>query len=91
MSPELLEFFGTDIKFDADVDDIALVTGAGQLPIITADPYLNTLLVKYCDEAIAARPAHRGTFRTIVENAIAPVLPHSKGIRLDRDCPQAPV
>lgn len=82
MSPELLEFFGTEIKFDADVDDIALGTGAGQLPIITADSYLHTLLVKYCDEAIAARPAHRATFRTSVENAIAPVLPHSK-VRLD--------
>jgi AraC-like DNA-binding protein len=82
MSPELLEFFNTDIKFDADVDDIALMTGAEQLPIVTADPYLNRLLVKYCDEAIAARPVHRATFRTSVENAIAPVLPHSK-IRLD--------
>jgi AraC-like DNA-binding protein len=82
MSPELLEFFGTDIKFDADVDDIALVTGAGQLPIITADPYLNTMLVKYCDQAIAARSALHATFRTSVENAIAPVLPHSK-VRLD--------
>ncbi len=82
MSPELLEFFGTDIKFDADVDDIALVTGAGHLPIITADPYLNTMLVKYCDQAIAARSALHATFRTSVENAIAPVLPHSK-VRLD--------
>jgi AraC-like DNA-binding protein len=47
------------------------------MPVLGADPFLNRLLVKYCEEA----RSHRGvssTFRVSVENAIAPLLPHGK-------------
>src|SRR5690242_19067176 len=47
-------------------------------PIITADPYLNKLLVAYCEEAISKKHGPRGSFRFNVENAIVPLLPHGK-------------
>lgn len=39
-------------------------------------PYLNRLLLKLCEEAVAHRSASRGSIRTQVENAIAASLPH---------------
>jgi AraC-like DNA-binding protein len=48
------------------------------MPIVSADPYLNQLLLKYCEEALAHRPAHGATLRSSVENAITPLLPHGK-------------
>jgi AraC-like DNA-binding protein len=44
--------------------------------MVEADPYLNRLLTTYCEEARSRRPTNRGSFRTEVENAIAPLLPH---------------
>src|SRR5208337_3152996 len=38
----------------------------------------NELLVANCEQALAHRPANRGTFRSAVENAIVPLLPHGK-------------
>ena len=46
------------------------------MPVVTADNYLNKLLVTYCEEALARRPTRRGSFRAGVENAIVPLLPH---------------
>jgi hypothetical protein len=45
------------------------------LPIANADPYLNSLLVKYCDDALSKRRGRPATWRLRVENAIAPLLP----------------
>ena len=44
--------------------------------MIEADPYLNRLLITYCEEALSRRPTNRVSFRTEVENAIVPLLPH---------------
>jgi AraC-like DNA-binding protein len=49
-----------------------------QLPVVNADPYLNKLLVKYCEEMRSNHSSGRGTFRIGVENAIAPLLPHGR-------------
>ena len=54
---------------------------ASQMPVVSADPYLNDLLISYCEEALAHRK-HRGSVRSRVENAIAPLLPHGKA-RID--------
>ncbi|MGB8756162.1 MAG: helix-turn-helix transcriptional regulator, partial [Pseudolabrys sp.] len=43
-----------------------------------ADPALNKLLIKYCEEARSLRHACPGTFRVGLENAIVPLLPHGK-------------
>jgi AraC-like DNA-binding protein len=72
------ETFGKDIKFGAGVDEITFAAGVGRLPVIGADPYLNRLLVGYCEEALSQRPGRSGSFRARVENAIVPLLPHGK-------------
>ena len=77
-SAEFAGIFGQDIKFGAPVDEIAFAAGVGRLPVIGADPYLNRLLVRYCEEALAHRPGRPGSFRAHVENAIVPLLPHGK-------------
>jgi AraC-like DNA-binding protein len=75
---ELLAIFGADIRFGAPADDILLPAGSGNLPVTGADPYLNRLLVSYCEEAHSRRPAVRGSFQSQVENAIVPLLPRRK-------------
>jgi AraC-like DNA-binding protein len=75
--PEMDAFMGREVTFGADADEVTFLGTVRQLPILGADPYLNRLLVKYCDEARSHRAAS-GTFRVSVENAIAPLLPHGK-------------
>ncbi len=48
------------------------------MPVVSADPYLNELLVTYYEEALSRRPTNRGVFLSSVENAIVPLLPHGK-------------
>src|SRR5262249_1324158 len=62
----------------AAVDEVAFSNSIGQLPVVGADPYLNELLLKYCQEALADRPTRQTSFESSVENAIAPQLPHGK-------------
>jgi len=76
--PEMVEFFGTQIEFDAKRDEIAFGAERGSLPIVSADPYLNKILIAYCEEALAQRKKQAGSFQADVENAIVPVLPHGK-------------
>jgi AraC-like DNA-binding protein len=76
--PEMADYFGDNIEYGAVADEIAFSKRSGELPLVSADPYLNTLLVKYCEEGIAKRQIHRGSFRARVENAIIPLLPHGK-------------
>jgi len=52
------------------------------LPFIHADGYLNDLLLKYCEAALADRRGDMSQLRTRVENAISSVLPHEK-VRVD--------
>jgi AraC-like DNA-binding protein len=47
--------------------------------VVGADLYLNELLTRYCDEALAhRRDSGAVPLRLEVENAIAPLLPHGK-------------
>jgi AraC-like DNA-binding protein len=78
VTPELLEFFGNDIEFGAPTDEITFAGPVGLLPVVSADPYLNRLLIKYCEEALSRRPASLDSFRSAVENAVVPLLPHGK-------------
>jgi AraC-like DNA-binding protein len=78
VSPELVEFFGSDIEFGAASDDITFSAAAGLLPVVSADPYLNKLLTQYCEEALTRRPSNLGSFRSAVENAVVPLLPHGR-------------
>jgi AraC-like DNA-binding protein len=78
ISPEFLEFFGSAVELGAAADEVAFAAAVKHLPIVSADPYLNKLLIIYCEEALSRRPANLGSFRSIVENAIVPLLPHGK-------------
>jgi AraC-like DNA-binding protein len=52
---------------------------------VGADPYLNSLLLKYCDEAVAKRRQKSSTWQMRVENAIAPLLPHGE-VQIEEIC-----
>jgi AraC-like DNA-binding protein len=77
-SSELAEFFGGNVEFAASADELTFSSAAGDLKVVSADPYLNKLLVRQCEEALAHRPTKQGSFRAAVENAIVPLLPHGK-------------
>jgi AraC-like DNA-binding protein len=77
-SSEFVEFFGGNVEFGADVDELALPPTARNLPVVSADPHLNKLLINYCEEALSRRPANRGSFRSKVENEVVQLLPHGK-------------
>jgi len=48
------------------------------LPIVSADPYLNKMLIAYCEEALAQRKKQSNSFQADVENAVVPLLPHGQ-------------
>jgi AraC-like DNA-binding protein len=73
---DLVRYFGRDVEFGGRVDEVALDPSAGDLPIVNADPYLNRLLLSYCEQAVAHRFRAPEPFRSKVENAIVPLLPH---------------
>ena len=77
IAPELAHFFGVRVEFGRDFDEIVLPAGAGDLRLVNADPYLNQIIVKNCEAVLAERRTNIGPFRTRVENAIAPLLPHA--------------
>ena len=75
--PEMDAFMGREVTFGDDADEVVFIGTAPQMPVLGADPYLNSLLVRYCEEARSHRST-TSTFRVSVENAIAPLLPHGK-------------
>jgi AraC-like DNA-binding protein len=77
-SAEFSRFFGTDIEFGAPVDEIVFAKKTRNLPVVSADPFLNKLLIKYCEEALSHRQSSRESFRSRVENTVVPLLPHGK-------------
>jgi hypothetical protein len=52
---EFAEFFGGDLEFGAAIDDVAFAASVGQMPVAAADPYLNKILIAYCEEALSLR------------------------------------
>ena len=55
--PQLEAFFGCKVEFSASADEIVLPDSTGHLFISSADPYLNELLIDYCEEALSRRKA----------------------------------
>lgn len=78
--PGFSSVFGDDITYGASVDEIIFSGNLEQVPVVGADPYLNRLLVKYCDDALAKQPRKSGSFQSRVQNAIVPLLPHGKAV-----------
>jgi len=75
---EFIPYFGRDIKFGARADEISFAASVGKAPVVSADPYLNKLLVRHYEEALSRRPPGRGSIRASVESAIVPLLPHGE-------------
>ena len=70
--------FGCPVQFQAYEDELNFDPAVMEIPVAGADPFLNELMVRNCEEAVAARVNNFSRFRTIVENAIAPLLPHGE-------------
>lgn len=76
-TPELRMFFGSKIKFGANMDEVKFSRSIRNIAVVFSDPYLNKLLVEYCEEALAGRRV-RSSFGTGVESTIALLLPHGE-------------
>ena len=74
----MAQFVGTKVEFGADKDEFALNLDARELSLVHADSYLNDLLLKYCEAALADRSDDMSQLRTRVENAISSLLPHGR-------------
>jgi AraC-like DNA-binding protein len=72
------KFFGGDVEFGADVDQVTLSRSILEIAVEGADPYLNKLLIKQYEDVLAHRRLNRNAFALRVENAIVPLLPHGK-------------
>src|SRR5262249_31929571 len=83
VTAEIARFAGTKIEFSADADEIALNSNARDLPVIHADHYLNNLLQRYCEVALADRGGSISRLRTRIENAISSALPHGRVLAED--------
>jgi AraC-like DNA-binding protein len=75
---ELKSFFGTDVEFDADSDEIIFPAPIASLPIVGRDTYLNKLLRRYAEEALACQPELRANNHSRVERIIPELLPHGR-------------
>jgi AraC-like DNA-binding protein len=74
---EFQRFLGCPTIFGGRADQLAFEPSVQQMPVVSADPYLNDLLTGYCEEALSwTRRTGQATLRASVENAIAPLLPH---------------
>src|SRR6516164_453951 len=56
---EFKTFFGTDVEFGAGTDEVVFPAPVASLPVVRGDNYLNNLLRRYADEALA-RPRQHG-------------------------------
>jgi AraC-like DNA-binding protein len=80
---EFERFLGCPIIFGGRADQLAFEQSVQRKPVVSADPYLNDVLTRYCEEALSrTRRTGQATLRVTVENAIAPLLPHGAA-RLD--------
>ncbi len=75
---EMRSFFGCDVEFGAARDEIILPASAASLRIVGSDNYLNNLLLRYAEEALAKRPQERASLRSAVERVLPQLLPHAK-------------
>ncbi|MEZ5828609.1 MAG: AraC family transcriptional regulator ligand-binding domain-containing protein [Hyphomicrobiales bacterium] len=75
---EFKSFFGSDVTFGAGEDRLAFAGTIKDLPVVSADFYLNEMLTRYCEQALAGRKPRQSPFGQSVENAIAVLLPHGK-------------
>ena len=76
--PEFAAYFGKDIQFGATADEVTFARTIGNAPVVSGDPYLNKLLVRYYESALTHRRTGRNSVRAMAENAIVPLLPYAE-------------
>jgi AraC-like DNA-binding protein len=75
---EMSIFFGGDVEFGADIDQVTFSRSILGTAVASADPYLNKLLIKQYEDVLSHRKLNRNPLALKVENAIVPLLPHGK-------------
>ena len=75
---EFRSFMGCEVEFGSNADEIVFSKTVALLPLVSADPHLNELLIKYSEDALVHRKLDRTPLRSSVENEIALLLPHGK-------------
>ena len=75
---EVKAFFGVDIEFGADADEICLPQTIALLSVVGRDEYLNELLRRYADEALARKRRERPMVRSMAEDILSKQLPHGR-------------
>ncbi|WP_262300264.1 AraC family transcriptional regulator [Microvirga sesbaniae] len=73
---EMERYFASSISFAAQQDRISFGVEVPDLPLVTADPYLNRILRDYHQESLDQHRKFHDSLRVRVENAIMPRLPH---------------
>lgn len=77
---EFRRFFGIDVEFGADADAICFPRQIALLPVVGRDGYLNELLRRYAEEAVARKPRERPSLRSKVEEILPMLLPHGRAV-----------
>lgn len=75
---EFKAFFGVDIEFGANADEICFPQPTALLSVVGRDEYLNKLLRRYAEEALARKPRARPTIRSKAEDILSKQLPHGR-------------
>jgi AraC-like DNA-binding protein len=57
---------------------VVFAAAVRDVPIVSADPYLNEFLISSAEEAMARRSRTCSSLASKVENAVAPLLPHRR-------------
>jgi AraC-like DNA-binding protein len=70
--------FGCNVAFGSNRDEVLYSQAVKNTLVVDADPYLNKLLVRYCEEALSDRRVASQAWQLRVENAITPLLPHGQ-------------
>jgi AraC-like DNA-binding protein len=78
--PEFRTFFGCDVEFGADGDAVSFAAPFAALPVAGRDDYLNELLRRYAEEALAHKSPERPILRSKVEEALPGLLPHGRAV-----------
>lgn len=76
---DMAAYFGCELIFGSEIDEIEYPASSSRLPIASADSYLNKLLIKYCEGTLSSRRLKARSWRLAVENILAPLLPHGQG------------
>jgi AraC-like DNA-binding protein len=77
---EFRTFFGVDIEFGANADEIWFPRPIALLSVVGRDERLNELLRRYAEEALARKPRVRLTVRSKVEDLLPKLLPHGRAM-----------